>query len=533
MPKFSFEKYWQRLIKGMDETPPESVWDNIQDELDFDEVWAHIDQNIPAPTGYLQGGIKMFLKVAAIILLLFIPKNERISDSGDEILSFSNSSFSISSSNNTAKENHSAPYRMDAYSDNNDEASTPQEEIKSEDDARNYKQEKTTVFADVANDERPNDKEKSIKATTDKDSASNSPKNEKVIVQNKQIDQPEEDINNTLLSVLEESPTLVKSDSKKVKAVKSKSENQTSKPDEFKLSTINASLDSLQSDVIAELNSNANDEENYVTQKNGVPDEEEINELNSSQYVENSTVTILIHDKLDNIAPVFNFYQIKIADSIGRVAQADRAEYKTQPQPFLQLAGIGINGAIKNSRLMNNDTRVANSGNSLSSTSLTFAKDIGVSVQWQNRKNQILQASYLFISESAQTYNQYNEARYGQRRLKVNYQTLSVEFIQPIRFTDAYLVAGPYLSKIQSVEESFNDNLRDFTSDYQDWEYGINLGIQYKILIFNKISVQPSVKFQYGLNNIFRGNNLVPANFNNTNPMNISFGIGIYYQIKK
>lgn len=182
---------------------------------------------------------------------------------------------------------------------------------------------------------------------------------------------------------------------------------------------------------------------------------------------------------------------------------------------------------------MNNDTRVANSGNSLSSTSTTFTKDFGVSVQWQTRKKQMLQVSYLFISESGQTYNQYNEARYGQRRLNINYQTLSMEFIQPVHFTNAYLIAGPYLSKIQSVEESVNGNLRDFTNDYQDWEYGINLGIQYKMAFLNKFSVQPSVKFQYGLNNIFKGNNLIPANFNSTNPVNISFGLGIFYHFTK
>jgi hypothetical protein len=48
MAKISFENLYRKIVKGFDQNPPESVWENIQDDLDIDEVWSELESQLPA-----------------------------------------------------------------------------------------------------------------------------------------------------------------------------------------------------------------------------------------------------------------------------------------------------------------------------------------------------------------------------------------------------------------------------------------------------------------------------------------------------
>ncbi len=526
MPKFNFEKYWQKLIKGIDENPPESVWDNIQDELDIDEVWSHIDQNIPAPVNYWHSGFRFFLKTAAVLILLFVPKNERATDDSQVLFPIKNNTSSLNTIDSIDSDEFMTLNSTDKLQREGNDSQNSQKRIELTEDTttQQAKAKKEKVATPVSEDEE-------LKKIADV--------NEEALIEKEQ-----QQSDSKLITARKEFNAIDPIDNaKKLSGVKEDNEF-ASKNEKTEVSRVikTEAPDLINSKVLlteTDQQIEALTNEEVVTELGSqlAQNSESINKTENISFDEKQDllqerVNLSAYQKLDKIKPGFEWGDNFITDTIKGVVQSDHFEDNTRKQA-IQFTGVGINGAIKNSRLINNDSRAANSGNSLSNTSFTLAKDLGISVQWNTRRDQMLQLSYYFVSESAQTYNQYIEARYGQRTLKVNYQTVSAEFIQPIQLIDAYIIIGPYFSRIQSVEESVMGTVRDFTNDYQDWEYGFNLGVQYRYKLSKNISVQPSVKFQYGLNNIFKGNNLIPSNFNNTNPMNLSFGIGIYYHLNK
>ncbi len=524
MSKFNFEKYWKELIKGMDENPPESVWDNIQDELDIDEVWSQIDQNIPAPGNYWNSGFRYFLKTAAVLLLLFVPKNERATNDSQELFSFSNSTSSLNTIDSIATDEFMTLNSADKPQREGNDSRKSQKRIELTEDtiAHQAKAQEEKVATPISEDEE-------LKKIADVNEVALIEKEQKqsdskLSFARKEFNAVDPiDTTNKLSGVQRDNEFASKNEKTEVSRV-----IKNEAPDFTNSNVLLTEADQqIKSFTIEEIGKEPGGQ---LAQNSEKSSKIENTLFDEKQDLLQQRVNLITDQKLDKIKPAVEWGDNFKMDTIKGVAQSEHFEDNERKQA-IQFSGVGINGAIKNSRLINNDTRAANSGKSLSNTSFTLAKDLGISVQWNTRRSQILQLSYYFVSESAQTYNQYIEARYGQRTLKVNYQTVSAEFIQRIQLINASVIVGPYISRIQSVEESVIGRVRDFTNDYQDWEYGFNLGIQYRYKLSKNISVQPSVKFQYGLNNIFKGNNLIPANFNNTNPMNLSFGIGIYYHL--
>jgi|GEM_PF-5830917 hypothetical protein len=76
MAKISFENLYRKIISGFNENPPESVWENIQDELDIDEVWSQLDSQLPAAatkTNY--SPLRQIVNYVLFFLLLFFFKS--------------------------------------------------------------------------------------------------------------------------------------------------------------------------------------------------------------------------------------------------------------------------------------------------------------------------------------------------------------------------------------------------------------------------------------------------------------------------
>lgn len=76
MAKISFENLYRKIVKGFNDNPPESVWENIQDELDIDEVWSQLDSQLPAAaTKTYYSPARQIVNYALFFLLLFFFKN--------------------------------------------------------------------------------------------------------------------------------------------------------------------------------------------------------------------------------------------------------------------------------------------------------------------------------------------------------------------------------------------------------------------------------------------------------------------------
>lgn len=468
MGNLNFEQLYHRLIKGISEKPPSSVWENVEEELDLDDIWKDIDQKLPVsnpvetPTSW-----KQLFTTAALLLLLFIPENEVIRttyissfDEVSELYGLQDSSLLTFEQNSAPEEGQSDNLQQQAYALPNKKKNSI---------AGNYATEQSVTIKEEAQKLLAQEKDLEEKATMQNSSSLDEQQHSLATATDARTTQPAE---STSLST-------------------SNNRLNTSSPP-FKTSLYNQLA----------------------------VDEKEI----SYNYL------VAMLQSLRSKSPGNNKIVVNHPDTLLGVAQPEIIQIaQDSNHSVLKFASIGLNAAIKNSWLLNNETRAAFKDDGLADAQLTLTKDIGVSVQWETQRNQKLQASYFFISENAQLYNQYIEARYTKKTLQLDYQKLAVEFIQPIKFTRSHLILGSYIGNIRSVEEIVGENSTNYTKDYQKWEYGVILGLQYEILLTKKISLQPAIRLQYGLNNIFKGDNLTPAGFNSTHPVNAGVGIGLYY----
>src|SRR5690554_2032952 len=92
MAKISFEKLYKSIVEGFNESPPESVWQNIQDDLDIDDVWNQLDSKLPsATTNPSYSPLRQAVNYVLFFSLLFLFKsNSEQSISTIDILQHNN-----------------------------------------------------------------------------------------------------------------------------------------------------------------------------------------------------------------------------------------------------------------------------------------------------------------------------------------------------------------------------------------------------------------------------------------------------------
>lgn len=62
-----FEKWYKERIESNTEAPPESVWEEVQNALDVDNVWDKVSNKLNHPSGMAKPGFRIF---AAVFLIL-------------------------------------------------------------------------------------------------------------------------------------------------------------------------------------------------------------------------------------------------------------------------------------------------------------------------------------------------------------------------------------------------------------------------------------------------------------------------------
>lgn len=431
MAKISFENLYRKIINGFNDSPPESVWQNIQDDLDIDEVWSQIDNKLPVnPIKPSYSPVTQIVNyILFFSLLLFFKSN-----TDQQILS------------------------LDAFLSSSEDTSLVEESI-----------------------------EKEVPIQMDKD--------EDFIVAKKEIKNTE---------------------------IKSKTaENRENTFDQNSISvnskpTSNSPINN--AIKVEEETADVTEAESIVNEK--------IDETDfTTRYAKLNYLDPLTAD----FEPIFltTFPKIQLIDSIP---STDPSENK---MPFIKFSGIGIVGNMKNSWIINNATRASFNNESLINTEISYTNDFGVTSQFTIRSQQIIQLSYWFRARNTQNYFQYYNASYSRKVFSMAYQSISIDFLQPLFSTDQYLILGFQFAKIGSVEETIAGNFTDLSESYSNWNCGIDVGLQRKFNLHPKLSVQPAIRLHYGLNNIYNGNEFIPKEFDYTRPASISLDIRFFYHFIK
>ena len=195
---------------------------------------------------------------------------------------------------------------------------------------------------------------------------------------------------------------------------------------------------------------------------------------------------------------------------------------------------IGITYSYNNTWLLNNDTRKSFDENSLIQTKAVFASSYGLVANYNFSKNSAVSTEIYINSKSRQQYNEFTEGKYTLHTIESNY--LKFTLLYQLNFNQSYrkkipskytVRVGFYGAYLKNHANTYSKIIVSETSNYTSNDYGFKLAIGQEKKLKN-IIVGYGINGEYGLKNIFGGNNQIPKDFNVTK----NALIGAYLSVK-
>lgn len=249
----------------------------------------------------------------------------------------------------------------------------------------------------------------------------------------------------------------------------------------------------------------------------------------------------------DNASPVVHAVSPVVDEELAQLSMLPRFSWNPQRQAiihslpevhipdepaFFALTQVGAIGGIKNSWLLNPETRYGLEANSLIDTRTTWAIDAGIRIQGVIKGKHGVGADVLFVSPTRQDYKQYVNARYVDRSIALTYQRLHLYYLQPVS-RGTQLMLGGYVARLNRAVENVGDDNYARTDQFKPIDYGLLVGFQQQYPIWKRWSFQVGAQAILGLPNIYQGTATIPASLNVTREASFSVIGGFVYQFKK
>jgi len=197
---------------------------------------------------------------------------------------------------------------------------------------------------------------------------------------------------------------------------------------------------------------------------------------------------------------------------------------------------VGNTSQIANTWLINDKTINGLKSTNLTSTDISYGSNFGIYLRTNMTKKIDLQLDVNLFSQTKQNYNEYQNGQYVEDALTFNYSQigLSTKFYH---FSDRLIkgehgvnigIYGAYLRNAQITSNTETSDL----ADYKPIDYGIFCGYEYIFQVSQNFGFGTGIRSYLGLNNIYAGNEIIPANFNITNNASINITFSMNYRIK-
>jgi len=196
---------------------------------------------------------------------------------------------------------------------------------------------------------------------------------------------------------------------------------------------------------------------------------------------------------------------------------------------------IGVTYSYNNTWLLNDETNKSFRKTSLVTTTPTYTHSYGLMANYNfNAKNAL--STELYISAKAeQDYGVYIEGRYYDKRIELNYSKITLLYQRNIlqlrsTVTSQYTVKfGGYLGLLKNRLRFHNQQIVSTSDSYTNIDYGIKLALGQERVI-KRFVIGYGINSEYGLQNIFAGDERIPADFNETHTFNLGGYINLRYK---
>ena len=269
-----------------------------------------------------------------------------------------------------------------------------------------------------------------------------------------------------------------------------------------------------------------------------------------STYFLNNELTTLI-DSIDTQDKVLNNEEI-VFDRI-QSRQLDAGNFLVSSVPILpdyiekqtsiisepgkasgvsfSVVDIGLVYGYKNTWLLNYETFNGLNPSKLGNSLPTFHQDIGATSTLAFNNRHLFGLEFFWKSETGQNYQQYINASFGERNIKLDYRKLQAYYIWDKNRIPGQAMLGGYIAKLTLAEEQLENAIFRVDDNYRNLDYGILAGYQFNIDLRNKIIIKPGVRVNYNLINIFEGDDIIPGHLKKTKNFAASFNISISYKL--
>jgi hypothetical protein len=202
---------------------------------------------------------------------------------------------------------------------------------------------------------------------------------------------------------------------------------------------------------------------------------------------------------------------------------------------------VGFAFANANTWLLNSDTYNGLKAGTLNQAKVSYGKSYNVLVGYHLSNKYCLQTEWVINNTHQQQYIDYQNGKEVNRDLKVNFTQVNVlmknkneafYFGNKLHTSFNYL-AGINYSYVKSFTQQTDETISSVKGDYQNNQYSIILGLEYQVFIHSSWIITSGLRSNIGLQNIYKGNAIIPSQFNRTYDSSIGLNIGLCYQFNK
>jgi hypothetical protein len=196
----------------------------------------------------------------------------------------------------------------------------------------------------------------------------------------------------------------------------------------------------------------------------------------------------------------------------------------------------GLITSFKNTWLLNHETLDGLKAESLNSSEIVFFPDVGLSLNYSFNKTWLIQADGFFSSNTGQEYLEYLYGHYTRKKITLKYSEIALsvkyKFTGSSRLlprTSINVLAGGYFSVLNHASQKIGTDLEDIGSQYKKFDFGVRLGGEFELRIFDQLSLAPGLFLSLGIPNIYEGNNRIPGYLIRTHNGSAEFHLAFYY----
>jgi hypothetical protein len=194
---------------------------------------------------------------------------------------------------------------------------------------------------------------------------------------------------------------------------------------------------------------------------------------------------------------------------------------------------VGISLTEKNTWLISQETFDGLDRQKLNATKAKFANDFGIILRYTQNEKWAFEGTGFILSKTGQSYRQYMNGIYSSKSYDLKYFTFELSSRYTLNKSvninnfKSGLITGVYVSHLISAFERIDNSLFNISVNYDPVDYGVILGYELEIKLFNRMGVAPGFRIKYGIPNIFADKPGIPAELHSTRNASLEFRLNL------